>query len=366
MTGTAEPVQADLGVPIEAYLAASLARGHSRETIAYRRVYLRQFRDWLAARGVGVTGVSRSVLDEYMASVGTRHTSHGRRVPSRLSTRTVTSVAAVLRAFFAWTVAVCVLPANPAEGLRVKGVAPPERHILTVEQAEALLAAPGDTPAGPRDRAILETLYSTGLRRAELCKLECYDLDAVKGVVFVRQGKGYRDRAVPIGRRALDAIRVYIKEQRSALTGDRREPALFLSTTTGKRLGIKALNYLVQKYAEKAQLPIRVSPITLRHTCATHLIQGGADIRDVQAILGHLYLSTTQIYTRVTTEDLVASHTRHHPAEKRRGIVPGVATGVCWKPPRRLAGLSERRISARRTGAIGADARSHTHRRVGG
>jgi integrase/recombinase XerD len=313
--------QPDFGFLIEAYLAASLAHGHSRDTVAYRRVYLRQFRDWLAARGVGVTGVSRSVLDEYMAYVGTRHTSHGRRVPSRLSTRTVASEAAVLRAFFAWTVAVCVLSANPAEELRVKGAAPQERPILTVEQAEALLAAPAETPAGPRDRAILETLYSTGLRRSELCKLDCYDLDAVKGVVFVRQGKGYRDRVVPIGRRALDAIRVYIKEQRSALAGDRREPALFLSATTGKRLGIKALNYLVEKYGQKAHLPIRVSPITLRHTCATHLLQGGADVREVQAILGHVCLSTTQIYTRVTTDDLRAIHQRHHPRERRRKVI---------------------------------------------
>lgn len=242
----------------------------------------------------------------------------------------------------------------------------PNALILTVEQTEALLAARGDTPAGPRDRTILETLYSTGLRRAELCNLDCYDLDAVKGVVFVRQGKGYRDRVVPIGRRALDAIRVYVRQQRSVLAGHRREPALFLSVTTGKRLGVKTLNYLVQKYGEKVQLPIHVSPITLRHTCATHLIQGGADIRDVQAILGHLYLSTTQIYTRVTTEDLVASRARHHPAEKRRGIVSAVATGVCWRPTRRLAGLSEWRISARRAGAIGAGARQHPRRRVGG
>jgi len=183
------------------------------------------------------------------------------------------------------------------------------------------MSAPGHDGVGLRDRAILETLYSTGLRRAELCNLDCYDVDVVKGLVMVRQGKGRRDRIVPIGRRAIEAVRVYTKEIRTFLVRNRKEPALFLAISTGCRLKLKTLNSVVGKHAERAGIAQHVMPITLRHTCATHLLQGGADVRDVQAILGHVCIETTQIYTRVTTEDLVAVHQRSHPRDRPRRAV---------------------------------------------
>ena len=121
---------------------------------------------------------------------------------------------------------------------------------------------------------------------------------------------------MPIGSHALVALRRYLSETRPALVGRNKEPALFLAAVTGRRLRVKTLNLIVRKRAEAAGIAKRVTPHVLRHTCATHLLQGGADVRHVQLILGHASVTTTQIYTRVAVEDLVAVHRRHHPRSK--------------------------------------------------
>jgi integrase/recombinase XerD len=300
---------------MERYFLDSLARGRSRGTIAYRRVYLSQLLTWLKERGIEqASAVTHRVLTDYLVHLKSRHTAYNRPRPSPLSVTTLAAQVSVVRSFFAWLALRRFLLFNPAEGLRLgrrTGLLP--RTVLTVAEMEVLLTAPGRDALGLRDRAMLETLYSTGLRRAELCGLDRYDLDIPGETVMIRRGKGGRDRVVPIGAHALAALRRYLNESRPELVGRSKEPALFLASISHRRLNVKTLNLIVRKHAEAARLGRRVTPHVLRHTCATHLLQGGADLRHVQAILGHASVATTQIYTRVAIEDLIDVHRRHHP-----------------------------------------------------
>jgi integrase/recombinase XerD len=212
-----------------------------------------------------------------------------------------------------------MLPANPAHNLYPdRWVASAPKKVLTVAEVERLLEMPGQDTLGLRDRAVLETLYSTGLRRAELCGLDLYDLDFCAGAVMVRQGKGGMDRVVPIGAMARRAVRRYFRESRPRLLDREDERAVFLVSMTHRRLGPKTLTGLVRKYSQAAGFGKHVTPHLLRHTCTTHLLQGGASSEDVRAILGHVSVGTTHIYTRVTVEDIAAAHARHHPREKLR------------------------------------------------
>lgn len=307
---------------IDAHLAAELARGLAPGTVAYRRIYLGQLLAWLGERGIGRPQlVTPRVLAGYLAHLKARVTGYNRKTPAPLSVKTLAAEASVLRSFFSWLVRRRVLLFNPAENLVLGDRTEPlPKTVLTEKEVQALLVTPGLDAAGLRDRAILETLYSTGLRRAELCGLDLYDLDAAGELVRVRRGKGGKDRYVPIGAHALAALRRYLHQARPELVATPKEPALFVATTSGHRLGRQVLNYIVRKHGEAAGLAKRVTPHVLRHTCATHLLQGGAGLRHVQAILGHASIATTQIYTRVAVEDLAAVHRRHHP--RRRLKIP--------------------------------------------
>ncbi len=329
-----------LGEMVEAFLTDSLAQGLARGTVAYRRVYLGQLLAWLEERGIsGTEGVTPGVLEDYLVHVRTRQTAYRRTIPGPLSRKTVEAEASVLRSFGVWLRARGWLPFNPAEDLRLqKGQGALSKTVLTVGEVQRLLAAPGPGALGLRDRAILETLYSTGLRRAELCGLDLYDVDQESGVVWVRNGKGGRDRVVPIGRWAIGAIRSYVQRARPQFRSGPKETALFLSAITRSRLGVKNLNRIVRHHGEAAGIRQRVTPHLLRHTCATHLLQGGADIRDIQAILGHASVATTQIYTRVGEEDLLAVHQRHHPRAELERLVrrrPGGVSSFSTKGPER-------------------------------
>jgi integrase/recombinase XerD len=316
------PSAATLAALAEAFLADSLARGLARGTVGYRRIYLGQLLAWLETRGVTTAQrVTPLILEEYLAHLRSRVTDYHRSAPSPLSVKTLAAEASVLRSFFAWLVRRRVLLFNPAEGLVLGDRTEPlPKTVLTESEVQALLAAPGRDAVGLRDRALLETLYSTGLRRAELCGLDLYDLDSASELVRVRQGKGRKDRYVPVGVHALEALRRYLHQARPDLVASPKEPALFVASITGRRLGRQTLNLIVRKHAAAAGLGKRVTPHVLRHTCATHLLQGGADLRHVQAILGHASIATTQIYTRVAVEDLAAVHRRHHP--RRRLKIP--------------------------------------------
>jgi len=314
------PALTGLAGLVEAYLTEALALGLAPGTVAYRRVYLGQLLVWLERRGITqARAITPRVLDDYLVHLRQRQTNYNRAEPTALSVKTLAAEASVLRSFGRWLAGRRVVLFDPAEHLALRDRTQPlPKAVLTEAEVRALLSSPGRDVLGLRDRAILETLYSTGLRRAELGALDLYDLDPAGGVVRVRRGKGGRDRVVPIGGHALEAIRRYLQEARPELVRRPKEPALFLAAITHQRLSVKTLNLLVRKHAETAGIEKRVTPHVLRHTCATHLLRGGADLRHVQAILGHASVATTQIYTRVEVSDLAVVHRRHHPRRRLR------------------------------------------------
>jgi integrase/recombinase XerC len=226
------------------------------------------------------------------------------------------TIARRLAAVRSWCRFLCrqgVLASNPADGLRGPRQEQKLPHFVSREEMEKLLAAPpGDTAMGVRDQALLETLYSAGLRVSELTGLNVADVDLDEGLATVR-GKGRRERLALLGGPAVERLRSWL-ERRSGLLGPRadRQPALFLNRH-GTRLTARSVGRLLEKYLAQAGLDPRTSPHTLRHSFATHLLDAGADIRSVQELLGHRSLGTTQIYTHVSTQRLRDSYHKAHP-----------------------------------------------------
>jgi len=228
---------------------------------------------------------------------------------------------ASLRSFYKFLFREGIIGTNPATVLRS-----PKRHktlpkFLSLAEVESILSAiDEDSPNGHRDRAILETLYSTGIRVSELVGLDMADIDTFSELVKVR-GKGKKERIVPIGGHALEAVKVYLAiSNRGQGTGDREQgagaqkdnKALFLNKTGG-RLTTRSVARILEKYMRLSGIRQRPSPHTLRHSFATHLLDRGADLRAVQEMLGHASLSSTQIYTHVTTERLRQVYRLAHP-----------------------------------------------------
>ncbi len=183
--------------------------------------------------------------------------------------------------------------------------------VLTISEVNKLLKSPDDSPAGIRDRAILELLYATGMRVSELISLKLTDLNLEFGYIRCF-GKGSKERIVPFGKEALLRLKKYLEKVRPALSKGKGAPSLFL-TRLGRGFTRQGLWKLVKKYARKAKLKKKIFPHTLRHSFATHLLQGGADLRSVQEMLGHSDISTTQIYTHVDRERLKRIHAKYHP-----------------------------------------------------
>lgn len=226
---------------------------------------------------------------------------------------------ATLRSFYKWLNRQSLVTTNPMMLIRTPKQAKRLPKAISVEQIEKLLAAPDDTATlGARDRAILETLYSTGIRVSELVDLNRADLDDLGEALTVR-GKGRKERIVPLGSHALSAIRHYLGK----LANDRRfknlaetentgEVPLFINKSGG-RLSARSVRRKLDKYLAEVGLPIDISPHTLRHSFATHLLDNGADLRSVQELLGHQSLSTTQIYTHLTTQRMRQAYDQAHP-----------------------------------------------------
>lgn len=220
---------------------------------------------------------------------------------------------ATLRTFFQYCCRRGTLPSNPAKLLRLPRRSRPLPVYLEEHEVDCLLRSVNqDGWKGARDRTILETLYSSGLRVGELAALRLRDLDWANQLIRCR-GKGNRERAAPIGSFALEALRDYIQKRtaRFPQAGD-RNAHLFLNRSGG-RLTSRSVRRLIQKYAREAGLAKEVSPHTLRHSFATHLLNRGADLRSVQELLGHRNISTTQIYTHVTTSKLREIYEKAHP-----------------------------------------------------
>ncbi|WJF89685.1 site-specific tyrosine recombinase XerD [Paraburkholderia bonniea] len=277
-----------------------LEHGLSRNTIDAYRSDLRLFAEWLAWRGMSLDAVHEADLDAYsVVRLKDRPTSSNRRL-------------SVFRRYYAWAVREHRINADPT--LRVRSAKQPLRFpsTLTESQVEMLLAAPLiDTPRGLRDRTMLELMYASGLRVTELVTLKTVAVGLNEGVVRV-MGKGAKERLVPFGDEARGWIERYLRDGRPALLGARAADALFV-TSRAEGMTRHQFWHIVKRHARTAEIHAPLSPHTLRHAFATHLLNHGADLRVVQMLLGHTDISTTQIYTHVARERLKVLHAQHHP-----------------------------------------------------
>lgn len=287
---------------------------HVRRTIELLMLYLKEAHhivDWRA--------VNESHLRTFAVFAATRHhTPKGKLV----SSGTLRQWLSCVRGFFAWMNETGRLVHNPADRLQLPRKVRTLPHVLSESQiAELIETGDTNTTLGLRDRALMEVLYATGIRLAEVHKLDLYDIDTSTGVLMVRQGKGGRDRVVPLTENASRWLSRYITGARPELAAgitrargksNRRSsirklqsraptPALWL-TVEGRRLSKQMIGQRITEYASQANL--KATPHTFRHSCATHLLRGGASIRHVQRLLGHRGLDTTEIYTHVEIEDL--------------------------------------------------------------
>jgi integrase/recombinase XerD len=231
-----------------------------------------------------------------------------------LSLSTQASYMVALRSFFNFLERRMLILRNPAREVKLRYLRP-TRRFLSEAEARRLMDAPlPNGPLGLRDRAVLETFYGTGIRLRECVRLDLQDLDLKERTLLVRNGKGKKDRMVPVPGRAAEALARYLDEARPDLVRDPQQGALFL-TRVGRRLGSGAIQKELRLYAQTAGIAGAVTPHVLRHTCATHLLQGGASVRHVQEILGHQTLNTTVLYTHVVADDLKQVLARAHPRE---------------------------------------------------
>lgn len=241
----------------------------------------------------------------------------GKLKDERLSARTRARMTSALRRFFRYLLGENAIDNDPTARLTTPKLEKKLPKVLSLQAIEALLAAPDtQTPLQIRDKAILETLYATGLRVSELISLQRHHVDTERGIIRAH-GKGDKERFVPLGRQAALAIDTYNLQARSKLLSKKSPSgALFLSKT-GKRLTRDGISKLLNKYALKAGLGFAISPHVLRHSFATHLLQHGADLRSVQAMLGHADISTTEIYTHLDKEALRRTFEATHPRAKK-------------------------------------------------
>ena len=273
--------------------------------------HLNGFLQWCDERGLSQPReITRPILEHYQRYL------HRYRKPNGqpLSVSSQNGRISPLRAWFKWLVRNDYLLSNPASDLDSvrQGLRLP-RHILTAEQLKHLMALPDvSTALGVRDRAILETLYSTGLRRIELAQLDCGDVHYERGIVHVHEGKGNKDRVVPIGEQALYWLTRYLQVRDSHLHHG-PTPALFVDSL-GQSISPQSLSNLVKEYLRQAEISAHGSCHLLRHACATHMLENGADVRLIQALLGHKDLGTTSIYTQVSIQKLKSVHTLTHPS----------------------------------------------------
>lgn len=224
---------------------------------------------------------------------------------------------AAAKSFFGFMVREGHLKTSPAENIGAPNVGRPLPRPISVNEVRRLLEQPARlvTPEGKRDTAMLELLYASGMRVSELISL---NLDDVMSDGYVRCfGKGHKERIVPIHQRAVLALEAYLRTGRSTLTSDREEKALFLNRR-GERLTRQGFWQILKAYAKDAELGTDVTPHTLRHSFATHMLSGGADLRSVQELLGHANISTTQVYTHLTTEQVRRTYDRSHPRAKQQ------------------------------------------------
>lgn len=299
---------AELRPLLARYLDSLRVRRYSAASIEKAALEVGRLIEHLKSRGVRrAPAVRESHLLAYLAK---RRRTTNIRTGQPPSPWTQSSTVSTIRCFFTFAEERGVILRSPAAGISLPKARALPRGILSEAQARRLMAAPFSGSAiGKRDRAILETLYGSALRRAEVVHSDVSDLDLARGLLLVRSGKGKKDRVVPVPGRALLALSTYLADARPELE-KQTAPALFLSRY-GRRMDVQSVDLLVRRNARTAR--VRATPHTLRHTCATHLLKGGADVRYVQRLLGHEHIMTTALYTRVTVADLREVCGRSHP-----------------------------------------------------
>jgi len=294
---------------VAAYLEELRGRRCSADTLRQARGVLARFSRGLRRRGRrDVRLIVEADLVRYLRTLE----------PLSLGTRRAYLV--VLRSFFTFLVRRGWLMTSPARELRAPRVELLPRRVPSRAQMRRLLRAAGEASrTAVRDRAVLEVLYGSGLRREECVRLDLADLELQEATLSVRDGKGRKDRVVPLTARAVKALDVYLRGGRSRLATASREAALFLSERHGRFSG-SGLARLVRRTARRADLDL--SAHSLRHACATHLLQGGADVRQIQKLLGHARLGTTALYTRVELGELAEMLSLCHPRERPQRTAP--------------------------------------------
>jgi len=300
------------------YLELLRARALSETTVATRRSGLRAFAGWCADRAIVRPGeVTRPVVEAYQRWLYGFRRENGRA----LSATTQAGRLQAVRGFLRWMARTNRIAYNPASEIELPRLPIRlPRDVLTVDEAEAVMALPDTrTMLGLRDRAILETLYSTGVRRMEVVGLDIGDVDAERGVLMIREGKGRKDRVIPIGERALWWVARYLTDVRARLVMGAIGGPLFVNEL-GERLSGSWLTDLVRGYVTRSGVSKAGACHLFRHTCATLMLEGGADIRFIQELLGHADVGTTQIYTRVSIAKLREIHRATHPARWENGV----------------------------------------------
>ena len=279
-----------------------IERGLSKNTISAYELDLKQLQFWLKNRGRNLLHCTASDLNLYLAE----------KFDSNISSSSINRCLSSIKGFFNWLVFSGLIKQSPTELIESPKIGRKLPVSLSEDEINQLLDAPDcKTPQGKRDKTILELLYATGLRISELTNLELSQIDLNRGIIKIL-GKGGKERIVPIGQTALDWIKDYLNNVRKDIVDNDNNLYLFL-TNKGKKISRKSCWSFITSYSKVVLQNKNISPHSLRHAFATHLLNNGADLRSVQMLLGHSSLSTTQIYTHVAKERLIKFHNKFHP-----------------------------------------------------
>ncbi len=302
-TNIVEGLSDDPSLSVDRFLDAIWAeRGLSSNTLRAYRTDLSALNAHLVAQEISLVNATRVDIFEYIAL----------RVDEGAKPRSTARQLSTFRRFFRYLLLEGVITDDPTSEIDSPKIGRSLPQSLTEEEVELLLAAPDISQRlGHRDRTMLEVLYATGVRVSELINLRVSQVNLNQGVLRV-VGKGDRERLTPLGDEAQDWIKEFISKPRSEILQERQTPYLF-PTGRGKQMSRQAFWHLIKRYAQKAGITKPLSPHTLRHAFATHLLNHGADLRVVQLLLGHSDISTTQIYTHVASERMKELHAKHHP-----------------------------------------------------
>ncbi len=311
----------DIDALVDAFLLElRTGRRLSPNTLEAYGADLRRFAEFLHSNSISPERFRRVDFLKFLSSLERRRKpakperegGAGKGGGGKLSSRSLARTVSSLRSFFRFASREGFLPFSPISEVRSPRIGRPLPKYLTVTEVERLLDAPDRrTPEGMRDRAMLMLMYAAGLRASEVVFLRMENVDANAGFLRVL-GKGGKERVVPVAETALDALREYVKDWRPRFVGKKATNALFLSRL-GRQITRQTLWNRIAHWARESGISAKISPHTLRHSFAGHLLAGGADLRAVQAMLGHADISTTQIYTHVTPERLREVHRKHHP-----------------------------------------------------